>query len=86
MPQFSYKARSRSGEVVEGALEAADRSAVLSQIERLGLFPVAVADVKGAAAKAARNGAAKPAAQVPFAGLFKSWWSWATTRTSLQIC
>jgi type II secretory pathway component PulF len=72
MPQFSYKARSRSGEVVEGALEAADRSAVLSQIERLGLFPVAVADVKGAAAKAARNGAAKPAAQVPFAGLFKS--------------
>jgi type II secretory pathway component PulF len=72
MPQFSYKARRRSGEVVEGALEAADRSAVLLQIERLGLFPVSVADVKGAAAKAARSNEAKAASQVPFAGLFKN--------------
>src|ERR1043165_6094927 len=42
MPQFSYKARRRSGEVVEGLLDVADRSAALIQIERLGLFPVAV--------------------------------------------
>src|SRR2546426_7883939 len=42
MPQFSYKARRRSGEVVEGMLDVADRSAALIQIERLGLFPVAV--------------------------------------------
>src|SRR5437667_3500362 len=42
MPQFSYKARRRTGEVVEGMLEVADRSAALIQIERLGLFPVAV--------------------------------------------
>ncbi len=49
MPQFSYKARRRSGEVVEGVLEVADRSAALVQIERLGLFPVAVDAAKGGA-------------------------------------
>ena len=42
MPQFSYKARRRSGELVEGVLEVADRSAAVTQIERLGLFPIAV--------------------------------------------
>ena len=53
MPQFSYKARRRTGEVVEGFLEVADRSAALIQIERLGLFPVAVDAAKGSAAAAA---------------------------------
>src|SRR6516225_3569009 len=52
MPQFSYKARRRTGEVVEGVLEVADRSAALIQIERLGLFPVAVDAAKGGAAPA----------------------------------
>ena len=42
MPQFSYKARRRSGEIVQGVVEVADRSAALLQIERSGLFPVAV--------------------------------------------
>src|SRR5881394_1577682 len=50
MPQFSYKARRRTGEVVEGILDVADRSAALVQIERLGLFPVAVDAAKGGAA------------------------------------
>src|ERR1051326_8355891 len=50
MPQFSYKARCRTGEVVEGLLDVADRSAALVQIERLGLFPVAVDATKGGAA------------------------------------
>ncbi len=49
MPQFSYKARKRSGELVEGILEVADRSAALLQIQRSGLFPVAVADAKASA-------------------------------------
>jgi type II secretory pathway component PulF len=49
MPQFSYKARRRSGEVVQGVLEGVDRSAALLQIERLGLFPVAVDAAKGGA-------------------------------------
>ena len=53
MPQFSYKARRRTGEVVEGFLEVADRSAALVQIERLGLFPVAVDAAKGSALAAA---------------------------------
>ncbi len=50
MPQFSYKARKRSGELVEGVLEVADRSAALMQIQRSGLFPVAVDSAKAGAA------------------------------------
>lgn len=55
MPQFSYKARRRSGEVVEGVLEVADRPAALVQIERLGLFPVLVETAKGGAVAAAND-------------------------------
>jgi len=50
MPQFSYRARRRSGELVEGVLEVADRAAALTQVERLGLFPIAVDAAKGTAA------------------------------------
>lgn len=57
MAQFTYKARRRSGEIVTGALEVADRSAALLQIERLGLFPIVVEMPKGAAAAAAANAA-----------------------------
>jgi len=57
MAQFSYKARRRSGEVVEGVLDVADRSAALVQIERLGLFPVMVDAAKGASAAAPVSGA-----------------------------
>ena len=62
MPQFSYKARKKSGEVVQGVLEVADRGAALSQIERLGLFPVAVDAAKGGAGAApvAGSGQTKP--------------------------
>lgn len=42
MAQFSYKARKRSGELVEGVLEVTDRAAALVQIQRSGLFPIAV--------------------------------------------
>src|SRR5215204_819006 len=55
MPQFSYKARRRSGEVVEGLLDVADRSAALIQIERLGLFPVTVDAAKAGAIAAAQR-------------------------------
>ena len=50
MPQFSYKARKRSGELVEGVLEVPDRNAALLQIQRSGLFPIAVTDAKAGAA------------------------------------
>jgi type IV pilus assembly protein PilC len=42
MAQFSYRARRRSGELVQGILDVPDRTAALSQIERLGLFPVSI--------------------------------------------
>lgn len=42
MPKFSYTARSRTGEKVEGVLEAPDRRAALQHIERLGQLPVKV--------------------------------------------
>lgn len=50
MPRFKYIARSRSGEKVEGTLEANDRRAALLQIERLGHVPVSVAEAGVAAA------------------------------------
>lgn len=50
MPQFSYKARRRSGEVVQGTLDALDRAAALVAIDRLGLFPVSVDATKGSSA------------------------------------
>ena len=71
MAQFAYKARRRSGEVVQGVLDVPDRAAALIQIERLGLFPVMVDGSKGATAaaaaaertgdRAASRGAAAPA-------------------------
>ena len=61
MPQFSYRARRRSGELVEGVLEVADRPAALMQIQRLGLFPIAVDTARGGAPA---NGQARGAKKV----------------------
>ncbi|MBI1840699.1 MAG: type II secretion system F family protein [Verrucomicrobia bacterium] len=58
MPQFAYKARKRSGEIVQGVLDVSDRSVALQQIERLGLFPVIVDAPRGGAGAAAVAGAA----------------------------
>src|SRR5580765_2478132 len=52
MPQFAYKARRRTGEVVQGVIDVADRAAALAQIERLGLFPVMVDTSKAGVAAA----------------------------------
>lgn len=67
MPQFSYKARRRSGEVVQGVLDVADRGAALLQIERLGLFPVTVDASKGSATAAvvARGGSRAQSDVIP---------------------
>ena len=51
MAQFSYKARRRNGEVVQGVLDGADRAGILIQIERMGLFPVSINPASGAAKK-----------------------------------
>jgi type II secretory pathway component PulF len=58
MPQFSYKARRRSGEVVQGVVDGQDRSAALMQIERLGLFPVMVEAAKSSAVASVERPAA----------------------------
>jgi type IV pilus assembly protein PilC len=60
MARFSYKARRRSGELVQGVVEVADRSAAMAQIERLGLFPVTI-EVTKTAAKAERGERRTPA-------------------------
>jgi type IV pilus assembly protein PilC len=52
MAQFSYRARRRSGEVVQGVLDVADRAAALLQIEKLGLFPMSVEAARGGSAPA----------------------------------
>jgi len=52
MAQFAYKARRRTGEVVQGVVDVADRAAALAQIERLGLFPVMVDTSKAGVAAA----------------------------------
>src|SRR5437660_1476295 len=61
MAQFAYKARRRSGEVVTGVLDVADRSAALTQIERLGLFPVLIDASKASVAAATEKPAEKTA-------------------------
>ena len=53
MAQFTYKARSRSGEVMQGLLESADRAAAMSQLKRDGLFPVSIEPAKRKAVKQA---------------------------------
>ena len=49
MPRFKYSARSRTGEKVEGFLEAVDKRAALVQIERSGNVPVSVVEAAAAA-------------------------------------
>lgn len=47
MPQFSYKARKRSGEIVQGVLDVPDRSTAVAQLQRMGLLPVQIEAPKG---------------------------------------
>ncbi len=60
MPQFTYKARRRSGELVQDVVEANDRPSALVQIERLGLFPVMVESARGSGAGRAERSAGRP--------------------------
>ena len=60
MANFNYKARNDGGEMVTGVLEAADRSAALSQISALGLFPVSVETLEGEQSGATSGAAGAP--------------------------
>jgi type II secretory pathway component PulF len=48
MPTFAYTARTRSGEKIEGTLDAADKRAALACIESLGQIPIMVTDQSSA--------------------------------------
>lgn len=73
MPQFAYKARRRTGEVVQGVLDVADRAAALAQIDRMGLFPVMVdASKAGVAAAAAAEKPKEGGAKTALPAVFRS--------------
>lgn len=61
MAQFSYKARRRNGESIQGLLDVADRTAALAQLERQGLLPILVVAAKGAKA----TGSSQPSTSTP---------------------
>jgi type IV pilus assembly protein PilC len=75
MAQFNYKARKKSGEAVDGSVEAADRSSAALQIERIGLMPVSISAPRGPT-KLARSAAvtassdAKSGEKLGFRALF----------------
>lgn len=46
MAVFNYKAMSKDGRKLEGAVEAADRRAALAAVEKLGYMPLSVAESK----------------------------------------
>ena len=48
MPQFQYKARKTSGEIVEGVLEADNRNLVVSRLQAMRAFPISVVERSGA--------------------------------------
>ena len=53
MPKFAYKARRRSGELVQDEIDAADRPTAVLRLQQAGLFPLMVELARGAAATAA---------------------------------
>lgn len=63
MTQFAYTARSRSGDKVEGTVEASDRRTASAQIEKMGHIPVSIKE-SGLGAKGA--GASKKALSFQF--------------------
>ncbi|MBN1268000.1 MAG: type II secretion system F family protein [Kiritimatiellae bacterium] len=62
MPQFTYTARSQSGEKIESAIEAPDRHGALVQIERMGYVPISVKEGGVLAAAPAAAGKERKAA------------------------
>ncbi|MCZ7635008.1 MAG: type II secretion system F family protein [Verrucomicrobia bacterium] len=59
MPKFAYKARRRSGELVQDEIDAADRPAAVLKLQQSGLFPLMVEMARGAAVTARRERAAR---------------------------
>jgi general secretion pathway protein F len=70
MPKFTYKARRRSGELVQDEIEAADRPAAVLKRQQSGLFPLMVEMARGAA-PARRERTAAPASAGVLPGLLQ---------------
>lgn len=64
MPKFTYKARRRSGELVQDEIEAADRPAAVLKLQQSGLFPLMVEMARGAAPSRRERPAAPASAGV----------------------
>ncbi len=47
MGHFNYRAMSKDGRKLDGAVEAADRRAALAEVEKLGYVPLSVTETKG---------------------------------------
>lgn len=61
MPQFIYKAKDTSGQLVSGKLEAESTANVISRLQTMGYFPVSVQDAResSGAAAAGKQGKVK---------------------------
>ncbi len=55
MPQFTYKAKDNSGQLVSGTLEAESPANVITRLQAMGYFPVSVQDSKSSAAVASAS-------------------------------
>jgi type II secretory pathway component PulF len=54
VPTFSYKAKDKTGQRVEGSIEAADRLAAMRQVEKLGYIPISLSAGETLATAAAK--------------------------------
>jgi type II secretion system protein F len=69
MGRFTYIARDRKGERIEGTLEVDDRQAVISRLQTMGYFPIKIEDVTpkpGAFGLSLRRGRVSPSDLVSF--------------------
>lgn len=65
MPLFAFSAKSRSGERIDGTLDATDRRGVLTQLNRQGYIPISITESTGAPAAGAAKKPAEKARPAP---------------------
>jgi len=65
MPQFSYRARSSNGELVEGVLDCADRAVAIHQIEQKRCVPIKIEMIESDGAKTSRTQTTTPTSKTP---------------------
>jgi len=47
MPKYSYRAKKKTGEIIEGVLEADNRTLVINRLQSMECFPLTVAEEAG---------------------------------------